>query len=90
MQASASSAGLSAAAGEVVFFESFQLCLLAIGQVGSIVGEAAINIGGMQVARSEKRDTALMLLSADSELPHEVAARIAEAIGAEHFAVVNL
>jgi len=61
-----------------------------IGQVGSIVGEAAINIGGMQVARSEKRDTALMLLSADSELPHEVAARIAEAIGAEHFAVVNL
>ena len=61
-----------------------------IGQVGSIVGEAAINSGGMQVARSEKRDTALMLLSADSELPHEVAARIAEAIGAEHFAVVNL
>jgi hypothetical protein len=31
-----------------------------------------------------------MVLSVDSELPAEVAARIAEGIGAVHFAVVNL
>ena len=61
-----------------------------IGQVGGILGDSAINVGGMQVARSEKRDTALMVLSVDSELPAEVAARIAEGIGAVHFAVVNL
>ena len=35
MQATASSTGSSAAAREVVFFESFQVRLLAIGQVGA-------------------------------------------------------
>jgi hypothetical protein len=44
----------------------------------------------MQVARSERRGSALVLLNVDVELPQSVAARIAEAIGAESFAVVNL
>ena len=61
-----------------------------IGTVGSVLGDAAINVGGMQVARADAAGTALMLLSVDSELPYEVAARIAAAIGAEQFAVVNL
>jgi D-3-phosphoglycerate dehydrogenase len=61
-----------------------------VGQVGQILGDESINIGGMQVARSEKRGSALVLLNVDVELPQSVAARIAEAIGAESFAVVNL
>jgi D-3-phosphoglycerate dehydrogenase / 2-oxoglutarate reductase len=61
-----------------------------VGQVGQILGDVGINIGGMQVARSEKRGSALVLLNVDVELPQSVAARIAEAIGAESFAVVNL
>ena len=55
-----------------------------------LLGDAEINVGSMQVARSERRDVALMVMTVDSELAHEVAARIAEAINAEHFAVVNL
>ncbi len=61
-----------------------------IGTVGGLLGDAEINVGSMQVARSERRDVALMVMTVDSELAHEVAARIGEAINAEHFAVVNL
>ena len=49
-----------------------------------------INIGGMQVARSERHGSALVLLNVDVALPQAVAARIAEAVGAESFAVINL
>ncbi len=61
-----------------------------VGQVGQILGDQGINIGGMQVARSESKDSALVLLNVDVELPAVVAARIAELVGAESFAVVNL
>jgi hypothetical protein len=42
------------------------------------------------VARSEKHGSALVLLNVDLALPQVVAARIAEAVGAESFAVINL
>ena len=61
-----------------------------VGQVGQILGDEGINIGGMQVARSEKQGSALVLLNVDVALPQAVAARIAEAVGAESFAVINL
>ncbi len=61
-----------------------------VGQVGQILGDQGINIGGMQVARSESKDSALVLLNVDVELPAVVAARIAELVGAEAFAVINL
>jgi len=61
-----------------------------VGQVGQVLGDEGINIGGMQVARSEKRDTALVLLNVDVALPPAVAAKIAELVGAESFSVVNL
>ena len=61
-----------------------------VGQVGQILGDEGINIGGMQVARSEKHGSALVLLNVDTALPHAVAARIGEAVGAESFAVINL
>ena len=61
-----------------------------VGQVGQILGDEGINIGGMQVARSERQGSALVLLNVDVALPQVVAARIAEAFGAESFAVINL
>jgi D-3-phosphoglycerate dehydrogenase len=61
-----------------------------VGQVGQILGDEGINIGGMQVARGEKHGSALVLLNVDVELPSAVASRIADAVGAESFAVINL
>ncbi len=61
-----------------------------IGQVGQLLGAAGINIGGMQVARNDSRDMALMILNADSALPQDVAAQIATAVGAEHHAIIDL
>ncbi len=61
-----------------------------IGAVGNLLGEADLNIGAMQVARSATRDHALMVLNIDTEITREVAADIATAIGSDHFAVVNL
>jgi len=61
-----------------------------VGQVGQVLGDEGINIGGMQVARSEKNGSALVLLNVDSALPPPVAARIAAAVGAESFSVINL
>jgi len=55
-----------------------------------VLGDAGINIGGMQVARDEKKDAALVLLNLDAALPAPVAAEIAELVGAETFSVVNL
>jgi len=61
-----------------------------VGQVGQILGDIGINIGGMQVARSERKDTALVILNVDTELPQVVAAKIADTVGAATFSVVNL
>ncbi|MEP6798415.1 MAG: NAD(P)-dependent oxidoreductase, partial [Lapillicoccus sp.] len=61
-----------------------------VGQVGQVLGDAGINIGGMQVARSESRDAALVLLNLDAALPPSVAAAIADLVSAETFSVVNL
>ncbi|MBK8757788.1 MAG: phosphoglycerate dehydrogenase [Actinomycetales bacterium] len=61
-----------------------------IGQVGQLLGAAGINIGAMQVARNDSGDLALMILNADSALAQEVAAQVAAAVGAEHFAVIDL
>ena len=40
-----------------------------VGQVGQILGDEGINIGGMQVARSERHGSALVLLNVDVALP---------------------
>ncbi|MFZ1285726.1 MAG: phosphoglycerate dehydrogenase [Candidatus Phosphoribacter sp.] len=61
-----------------------------VGQVGGMLGETGINIGGMQVARDDRGDRALMILNVDSGLTPEIAGRIAAAIGAVDVAVVNL
>lgn len=61
-----------------------------VGQVGQILGGEGINIAGMQVARSESKGTALVLLTVDGAMPPALAARIAEVVEAETFSVINL
>ena len=49
-----------------------------VGIVGSLLGEAGVNIGNMQVARQSEGGEALMGLAVDSPIPQEVLDRIKE------------
>jgi D-3-phosphoglycerate dehydrogenase len=61
-----------------------------IGKVGSILGDAGINIASMEVGRKAAGGLALMGLTLDSPLPPGVLARITEAIGAERARQITL
>jgi D-3-phosphoglycerate dehydrogenase len=61
-----------------------------VGKVGRILGEAGINIAGMQVARAAAGGEALVALTIDSSVPAQVLADIAEEIGASFARAVNL
>ena len=52
-----------------------------IGSVGSILGDARINIASMEVGRREAGGLALMALTVDSEIPPATLDRIVEAVG---------
>lgn len=54
-----------------------------VGAVGRLLGEADVNIGGMQVARDEKGGRALVALTVDSAIPADVVSAIATEIKAE-------
>lgn len=43
-----------------------------IGQVGTIMGAAKINIAGMQVGRTDREGTNMMVLTLDSDVPADV------------------
>jgi D-3-phosphoglycerate dehydrogenase len=51
-----------------------------VGTVGSLLGEAGINIANMQVARQTEGGDALMAMAVDSPIPQEVLDRIVEAV----------
>jgi len=53
-----------------------------VGSVGRVLGEAGINIGGMQVARDEAGGQELMVLTVDSQIPAAVLSEISQEIGA--------
>jgi D-3-phosphoglycerate dehydrogenase len=61
-----------------------------IGLVGTLLGEADINISSMQVGRRTRRGEALMLLSVDEAVPGEVVERIREAASVETIKVIKL
>ena len=48
-----------------------------VGTVGQILGDAGVNIAGMQVSRDAKGGQALVALSVDSAIPPETLAEIA-------------
>ena len=61
-----------------------------VGTVGKILGDASVNIAGMQVSRNEKGGQALVALSVDSPVPAEVLDEIRGAIDARVVRGVSL
>ncbi|TIC87990.1 phosphoglycerate dehydrogenase [Nocardioides sp. GY 10113] len=61
-----------------------------VGVVGQILGQAEVNIAGMQVARDAKGGQALVALSVDSAIPHETLAEISNAIDATSIRAVDV
>ncbi|MFC6153482.1 phosphoglycerate dehydrogenase [Nocardioides yefusunii] len=61
-----------------------------VGTVGGVLGEAGVNIAGMQVARDTKGGDALVALSVDSAIDADTLAKIETAIEASKVRAVNL
>ena len=61
-----------------------------IGTVGGILGDAGVNIAGMQVARDAKGGRALVALSVDSAIPADTLLEIQTAIDAGFVRAVSL
>ncbi len=61
-----------------------------VGTVGKILGDASVNIAGMQVSRNAKGGQALVALSVDSPVPAEVLDEIRSSIDAQMVRGVSL
>jgi D-3-phosphoglycerate dehydrogenase / 2-oxoglutarate reductase len=61
-----------------------------VGSVGQLLGDAGVNIAGMQVSRDERGGHALMALTVDSAIGAGTLAAIVDAIGAESGRAVDL
>jgi len=61
-----------------------------VASYGSILGEAGVNIASLQIARDEKKGTALSVLAVDSEVPAELVERLGDEIGAETLRSIDL
>ena len=61
-----------------------------VGTVGGILGDAGINIAGMQVSRQLRGGQALVALSVDTAIPADVLADIQHAMDAASVRAVNL
>ncbi|MGH3445100.1 MAG: phosphoglycerate dehydrogenase [Nocardioidaceae bacterium] len=61
-----------------------------VGTVGGILGDAGVNIAGMQVARDSKGGHALVALSVDSAIPADVLEQIGKAMDAVFVRAVDL
>jgi len=61
-----------------------------VGTLGRVLGEAGINIGGMQVARDAAGGHALVVLTVDSQISAAVLSDISVEIGATTVRVVDL
>jgi D-3-phosphoglycerate dehydrogenase / 2-oxoglutarate reductase len=61
-----------------------------VGAIGSILGEAGVNIAAMQVARREAGGEALMALTVDSSVDADLLHSVAQAIGSSRGSIVDL
>lgn len=61
-----------------------------VGTIGTLLGEAGINIAAMQVARRAAGGEALMALTVDSPVEPDLLARAAQAVGASGAAAADL
>ena len=56
-----------------------------IGRVGTVFGEAGVNIANMTVSRTRRGGQALMALSIDSQAPAELEALLRNEFAEAHF-----
>jgi D-3-phosphoglycerate dehydrogenase len=61
-----------------------------IGKVGTMLGDARVNIAGAQVARKGAGGSALMAVTTDTHIPFDVLERITTEIGAERVRQITL
>jgi len=61
-----------------------------VGTLGRLLGDAGINIAGMQVARTASGGDTVMAVAVDSPVPGELLDAIASAIAARRSAQVDL
>jgi D-3-phosphoglycerate dehydrogenase len=61
-----------------------------IGKVGTMLGDAGVNIAGAQVARKAAGGLALMAVTTDTHIPQDVLDRIASEIGADRMRQITL
>ena len=61
-----------------------------IGKIGTILGDADVNVATMQVGRHEAGGDALIAMATDTAVPADVAQCIAEEIGASRVRAVSL
>jgi len=61
-----------------------------VGTVGRVLGEAGVNIAGMQVSRDRKGGHALVAMTVDGAIPAHVLEEIVVEIGAESARQVDL
>jgi D-3-phosphoglycerate dehydrogenase len=61
-----------------------------IGTIGNVLGDADVNIAGMDVSRQSEGGEALAILTLDAALPAGVAEQLGESIGASKVAGIDL
>jgi len=61
-----------------------------IGKIGTILGEAEVNIGAMNLGRRAKGGEAMVVLSVDSPVTQETVDRLSEAVGARYVKAVQV
>ncbi len=61
-----------------------------VAAYGSVLGEAGVNIAGLQIARDEKRGTALSVLSVDAPVADDLIERLQSAIGADELHTIDV
>ena len=61
-----------------------------VGIAGQVLGDAGVNIGGMQVSRHVAGGLALIALTVDSAIPGGVLEQIAEEVGATSVRAVDI
>lgn len=61
-----------------------------VATYGSLLGDAGVNIAGLQIARDEKRGTALSVLSVDAPVPDEVADRLRAEVETESISFIDI
>ncbi|MFI7546277.1 phosphoglycerate dehydrogenase [Actinoplanes sp. NPDC049599] len=81
---------LELGAGGVLLFFRYPDRPGVVGAIGTILGEAGVNIAAMQVARREAGGEALMALTVDSSVDAELLSAVAAAIGSAKGSIADL